>query len=352
MIGWMDLGLACLLGGFYYLLESERAGRWLGFEASTRPLTVEGLVRYLFLLLLVIISIGPFLWLLSTAVKGPDENVFQYPPRFIPQQPTLANFAEVWQKVPMGAFFANSIVVTLLTVVANIVLSVLAAYPLARMRFRGQQAIFLAILATMMIPFQVLMIPLYLICLQLGLTDGSSAATPVGAATAAALYPVFLLLSHLGLVEGPDAFTGWLETALGWLGLVLPFAISGFGIFFVRQALVTLPRELEESAVLDGCNSLQVLWHVLLPLIRPTMATLAVFAFMATWGEFLWPSIVLSEPTHFTLPVGLVQLQSAFSANWKLIAAGTILSMLPMLAFFFALQRYFIAGALSGSVKG
>ena len=272
-------------------------------------------VQYALLIFLVIISVGPFLWLLSTALKGADENVFAMPPQFIPKAPTLGNFVEVWNKVPMLQFFVNSIVVTILTVIFIIVLSVLAAYPLARMRFKGSQGIFLAVLATMMIPFQALMIPLYLICLRFGLTDTVS---------------VF----H------------------GWLGLTLPFAISGFGIFFVRQALVTLPKELEESAVLDGCNSFQTLWNVLLPLIRPTLATLAVFAFMATWGEMLWPSIILSQPKHFTLPMGLVQLQGAFSANWKLIAAGTVLSMVPMLAFFFGLQRYFIAGALSGSVKG
>lgn len=310
---WLLIALVIAL----YLIECEIEGRWLGLGQAgpPQPLTPGVLMRYLLLILLVVISVGPFLWLLSTAIKGPDENVFQYPPRFIPSDPTLANFAEVWQAVPMLSFFINSAVVTLLTVLANITLSVLAAYPLARMRFKGQHAIFLSVLATMMIPFQVLMIPLYLICLGLNLTDNA------------------------GLLNG-------------WLGLVLPFAISGFGIFFVRQALVTLPKELEESAVLDGCNSFQVLWHVLLPLIRPTLATLAVFAFMASWGEFLWPSIILSQPEHFTLPVGLVQLQSAFSANWKLIAAGTIISMVPMLAFFLALQRYFIAGALSGSVKG
>jgi putative chitobiose transport system permease protein len=272
-------------------------------------------LQYLILILLTVISVGPFLWLLSTALKGSGENIFAYPPQFIPQHPTLANFAAVWQKVPMLQFFLNSIVVTLLTIFFNLSLSVLAAYPLARMQFKGQGVLFFSILATMMIPFQVLMIPLYLICLKLNLVDSG------------------------GLING-------------WLGLVLPFAVSGFGIFFVRQALVTLPRELEESAVLDGCNSWQILWHILLPLIRPTLATLAVFGFMAAWGEFLWPSIILSEPTHFTLPVGLVQLQSAFSSDWKLIAAGTLLSMIPVLAFFFALQRYFIAGALSGSVKG
>jgi putative chitobiose transport system permease protein len=272
-------------------------------------------IQYAILVLLVLLSILPFVWLLSTALKSPDENIFAYPPQFIPAHPTLDNFVSVWQKVPMFWFFVNSIIVTLLTIFFNITLSVMAAYPLARMRFKGQGTIFFSILATMMIPFQVLMIPLYLICLKLSLTDSA------------------------GIING-------------WLGLVLPFAVSGFGIFFVRQALVTLPKELEESAVLDGCNSLQILWHILLPLIRPTLATLAVFAFMATWGEFLWPSIILSEPSHFTLPVGLVQLQSAFSSDWKLIAAGTLLSMVPILAFFFALQKYFVSGATSGAVKG
>ncbi len=271
--------------------------------------------RYAALTLLVVLSVAPFVWLLSTALKGADENIFAYPPQFIPAHPTLANFTAVWQKVPMLAFFMNSAVVTVLTIFFNITLSVLAAYPLARMRFKGSKLILLSILATMMIPFQVLMIPLYLICLKLHLTDTA------------------------GVFNG-------------WMGLVLPFAVSGFGIFFVRQAMVTLPKELEESAVLDGCNSLQTLWYILLPLIRPTLATLAVFAFMATWGEFLWPSIILSDASHFTLPVGLVQLQSAFSSDWRLIAAGTIISTVPVLAFFFALQRYFIAGTTAGAVKG
>lgn len=276
---------------------------------------MKNTLRYAILVLLVLLSILPFVWLLSTALKSPTENIFAYPPEFIPAHPTLDNFVAVWQKVPMLWFFINSIIVTLLTIFFNLTLSVMAAYPLARMRFKGQNTLFFSILATMMIPFQVLMIPLYLICLKLNLTDGA------------------------GLISG-------------WLGLVLPFAVSGFGIFFVRQALVTLPRELEESAVLDGCDSLQILWHILLPLIRPTLATLAVFAFMATWGEFLWPSILLSEPSHFTLPVGLVQLQSAFSSDWRLIAAGTLLSMIPILVFFFSLQKYFVSGATSGAVKG
>lgn len=272
-------------------------------------------LRYLLLVLLVAIAIGPFGWLLSTAMKGQGENIFAFPPQWIPAHPTLQNFVSVWHKVPMGSFFFNSIVVTTLTVLSNLFLSIIAAYPLARMRFPGRQAALFTILTSMMVPFQVIMIPIYMICLTLHLTDA---------------YGAFQ----------------------AWLGLVLPSAVSGFGVFFVRQALITLPRELEESAMLDGCTSWQTLWHVLVPLILPTLATLSVFAFMTAWGDFLWPGIVLSDPHRFTLPVGLVRLQSAFSADWKLIAAGTLLSMIPIVAFFLALQRYFVSGATNGAVKG
>ena len=281
----------------------------------TAIVILKNSLRYTLLVLLALAAIGPFLWLLSTALKSPGENIFAYPPQWLPQHPTLQNFVAAWQKVPMGSFFFNSLVVTALTIAANLFLSVLTAYPLARMNFTGRPLTMFIVLASMMIPFQVLMIPMYLICMKIGLTDTY----------------------------------GWLN---GWLGLTAPFAMSGFGVFFVRQALVTLPKELEESAVLDGCNSLQTLWHVLLPLIRPTLATLAVFSFMTAWGEFLWPNIILSDPNHFTLSVGLIRLQSAFSADWKLIAAGTLISILPIIVFFLALQRYFISGATAGSVKG
>lgn len=278
------------------------------------------IMAYGLLVLLSLAAVGPFLWLLSTALKSSDENIFSAVPQLIPAKPTIANFQEVMQKVPMVAYVINSTIVAILTVVLNLALSVLAAYPLARMKFKGQKMMVLLVLSTMMIPFQVIMIPLYLIVLKLGLVDSN-----------------------------PAIFGGLIN---GWLGLVLPFAISGFGIFFVRQAFLALPKELEECAMLDGCNSFQILTKVFLPLLGPTLATLAVFTFMAAWGEFLWPSIVQSEPKQFMLPLGLIQLQGAFSANWRLIAAGTILSMVPIIVFFLALQRYFVSGNLSGSVKG
>nr|MBX2860939.1 carbohydrate ABC transporter permease [Vampirovibrio sp.] len=301
-----------------------------GAKDKMIPFGFKKAVHYGALLLLVIIAVGPFLWLLSTALKSGEENIFAYPPQLLPEAPTLENFTQVWQQAPMASYFFNSIVVAILTVAFNLVFSTLAAYPLARMQFRGQQAIFLAILATMMIPFQVIMIPLYLIMLKAGLTDTAN--------------PVQLCL--------PNAVGGLCVSLNTVIGLAIPFAISGFGIFFMRQALINLPKELEESAVMDGCNSFQVLYKVIVPLVKPALATLAVFTFMTSWGEFLWPSILLSDPQNYTLPVGLVHLQGAFSANWRLIAAGTMMSMIPILVFFLLLQRYFVSGSLAGSVKG
>jgi putative chitobiose transport system permease protein len=271
-------------------------------------------LQYAGLLLLTLAAVGPFLWLLSTALKSSGENIYSFPPRFLPQSPTLGNFVEVWRAVPMADYFTNSLVVTLLTVALTLATSVLAAYPLARMRFPGRNLFFYAVIASMMIPFQVIMIPVYLMMLGLGLDDNG-------------------------------------DVVRSWLALSLPYAVSGFGILFLRQAMKVIPKALEESAMLDGCNGWQTLRYVILPLIRPSLATLAVFTFIAIYGEFLWPSIILSNPKHFTLPVGLVQLQGAFSANWRLIAAGTVLSMAPILLMFVFLQRYIMAGSLAGSIK-
>jgi putative chitobiose transport system permease protein len=168
----------------------------------------------------------------------------------------------------------------------------------------------------MLIPFQVVMLPLFLLVMRLGLTHES----------------------------------GWLA---GWLGLALPFAISGFGIFFVREALKTLPPDMMEAAVLDGANAVQRLVYVVVPLLKPTLATLAIFTLLASWGEFLWPSIVLSHQEQFTLPLGLVQLQGQFGSDWRLIAAGTLLSMVPVLVLFVLLQHWFLqSNATDAGVKG
>ncbi|MBR1617799.1 carbohydrate ABC transporter permease, partial [bacterium] len=256
-----------------------------------------------------------FLWLLSCALKGRSENIFAYPPVFIPRDFTLDNFKEVLKLVPIGKYIVNSFIVASLTVFLNVLLSSLAAYPLARMEFMGKKVAFFAILATIMVPFQAIMLPVYIITLKLNLVDNYS-------------------------------------DVMGYLGLVAPFAVSAFGIFLMRQAFLAIPKEIEESAIVDGCNSWQIFFRILLPMTKPAIATLAIFTFIGSWGEFLWPSIVLTNEKLYTLPVGINNLSSAFSSDYRLVAAGSIISIVPIIIFFLCLQRFFIEGASDGAVKG
>ena len=267
------------------------------------------------LIVVSLLSIFPFLWLLSTAMKGNTENIFQYPPVFFPESPTLENFKGVWYQIPFMLYFFNSMVVAGFTVLLNLILSALAAYPLARMEFKGKKTVFYATLATIMIPFQAIMLPVYLIVLKLNMVDS-------------------------------------VNSIMGYLGLILPFAVNAFGIFLMRQAFLAIPKEMEEAAFVDGCNIFQIWWKVLLPMVKPTLAVLAIFTFIGSWGEFLWPSIVLTKKALYTLPVGVNDLQGMFSANWRFIAAGSIISTIPILVFFIAMQRYFISGENDGAVKG
>ncbi len=262
-----------------------------------------------------ILSIFPFLWLISTALKGPDENIFQYPPVFIPQTPTFDNFIGVWHQIPFVGYFVNSMIVAGFTVLLNLILSALAAYPLARMDFKGKKVTFYLILATIMVPFQAIMLPIYLITLKLNLVDT-------------------------------------VNDFMGYLGLILPFAVNAFGIFLMRQAFMAIPKELEEAAFVDGCNVFQIWYKILIPMVTPTLAVLAIFTFIGSWGEFLWPSIVLTKKSLYTLPVGINDLQGMFSANWRYIAAGSIISIVPILIFFISMQKYFISGQNEGAIKG
>ncbi|MDD3174722.1 MAG: carbohydrate ABC transporter permease [Herbinix sp.] len=275
---------------------------------------IKKILSHIFLLILSIISVGPFIWLVSTALKSPNEDIFSYPPIFIPSHPTIENFIGVWNKVPFGDYIWNSIIVSIFTILLNLVLSSLAAYPLARMKFKGKNFVFYAILSTIMVPFQVIMIPIYLMTLKLNLVDSVS-------------------------------------DIAGFAGLILPFAVNAFGIFLMRQAFLTIPKELEEAAVIDGCNAFDIWWRVMMPLVKPALATLAIFTFVGAWSEFLWPSIVLTRQEMYTLPVGINHLQGVFSANWRYIAAGAIISTIPILVLFLALQRYFIGGTTQGAVK-
>lgn len=275
----------------------------------------EKFTSHTILIIISLLSIFPFIWLISTSLKGAGENIFAYPPTIIPTDFTLQNYLGVWQKVDFMAYFWNSMIVAGATVILNLILSSLAAYPLARMKFAGKKFTFFAILATIMIPFQAIMLPVYLITIKLNMMDT-------------------------------------VNNFMGYLGLVMPFAVSAFGIFLMRQAFLAIPKEMEEAAIVDGCNVFQVFWRVILPMVKPSLAVLAIFTFIGSWGEFLWPSIVLTKEAMYTLPVGVNNLQGMFSSNWRFIAAGSILSTIPILIFFLAMQKYFISGENEGAVKG
>jgi putative chitobiose transport system permease protein len=266
-------------------------------------------LRYAALAIVLVFMVGPFLWLLATALKSPAENIYAYPPSFIPAEPTLANFAKVLETQPFWQYLINSTWVAALAVACNLLFASLAAYPLARMTFAGRRWIFGILVASMMVPFQLLMIPLYELAIGLGLANTR-------------------------------------------LGLVLPHACTAFGVFFMRQAFLSIPAALEEVAIMEGVGRLRIWWHVLLPLVRPSLATLAIFSFIAAWGDFLWPLVLIDDPGLFTLPLGVNRLANAFSMDWRLVAAGTIFSIIPILCVFSFAQRYFIEGAMKGAVKG
>jgi len=262
--------------------------------------------------LLSAIAIGmliPLIWLISTSLKSPSENIFQFPPQLIPSQPTLHNFILVWQTHPFGRYLFNSALVAVLTVGLNLLFCALAAYPLARLEFRGREAIFTAIVSTIMIPFQIVMIPLYVLTVHLGLRNS-------------------------------------------YLGVIFPAIASAFGIFLLRQAFQGVPKELEEAARMDGCSDLGIWWYVMLPSIRPALVTLAIFVFIGSWSDFLWPLIVLDRPEFYTLPLGVATLAGTFSLDWRLIAAGSVISIAPILLFFVVMQHYIVPTDSGSGVKG
>jgi putative chitobiose transport system permease protein len=264
---------------------------------------------YLALGAIAIIMLLPLVWLTSTAFKAPTEDIFQFPPRFLPSQPTLQNFVTVWQTNPFGRYLFNSTLVAILTVGLNLLLCSLAAYPLARLEFRGRDLIFSLVVSTILIPFQVVMIPLFILIVQLGLRNT-------------------------------------------YLGLIFPAIASAFGIFLLRQAFQGVPKELEEAARIDGCSELGIWWFVMLPSIRPALVTLAIFVFIGSWSDFLWPLIILDQQEYYTLPLGVAKLAGAFSLDWRLIAAGSVISIAPILLFFVLMQNYIVPTETGSGVKG
>lgn len=270
---------------------------------------LQTLVIYAILGAIAIVMLFPLLWLISTSLKSPTENIWQSLPQLLPSQLTLDNFSQVWQSLPFGTYLYNSILVSVLTVGLNLLFCSLAAYPLARLSFVGRNGIFIAIVATIMIPFQIVMIPLYILTVQLGLRNS-------------------------------------------YLGVIFPSLASAFGIFLLRQALITVPKEIEEAARLDGTSELGLWWYVMLPAIRPALITLAIFVFIGAWSDFLWPLIVIQDESLYTLPLGVAKLAGTFSLDWRLVAAGSVISITPVLVLFLFLQKYIVPTDTASGVKG
>jgi len=276
-----------------------------GSQASGRAAALQ----LTLLLLLALVVLLPLVWLVSTSLKGPAEDIFTSPPALLPSQPSLAAYGQLFAANPMLTYLRNSALVSALAVLANLLFCSLAAYPLARLRFRGRGLVLALVVATILIPFQVVMIPLYLLMVQLGLRNSLWA-------------------------------------------LILPQAATAFGIFLLRQSFLAVPVELEEAARIDGCSPLGELWNVMIPAARSDLITLAMFVFIGSWSDFLWPLIILDDPGLYTLPLGLQQLASSFSLDWRLVAAGSVVSILPVLLLFILLQRFILPNASGDAVKG
>ena len=268
---------------------------------------------YVGLVAAALVMVAPFLWTVSTALK-PSADVFASPPKLIPDPATLANFRDVLTLLPFDRYLLNSIIVTGAIVLLNVIFGTMAAYAFAKLRFPGRNLIFAIMLLTLMVPFQVNLIPLYAIMVRLKEATG---------------------------IIGADTY----------FGLIAPSAVQVFGIFLMRQFLRSIPNEILENARVDGASEWRILRSIVFPLATPGMATLAIFTFIAAWNDFLWPLIVTSSDDMRTLPVGLALLARKNTVNWGQTMAGTVLAAGPMIAVFLVLQRRFIEGLTAGAVK-
>lgn len=262
----------------------------------------------LLLLLTGLSMIVPFLWMLSTSLKA-DALLLAFPPQIWPTAPTLASYRRLAELFPISQLFINSIVVALIATTGQLLTSSLAAYAFARIEFRGRNVLFLLYLATLMIPFQV------------------------------TITPLFILMRLLG----------WINS---YQGLILPGVFSAFGVFLLRQAMLSLPRELEEAALIDGASPWTLYRRIIMPLTGPALATLAIFAFMGSWNSFLWPLFILRDEALMTLPVGLATLHGRWLTQWNLVMAGAVITVVPMLIVYLLAQRYFEQGVVLSGLKG
>jgi len=265
-------------------------------------------VFYTLLTVAAISAIYPFAWMISTSLKT-NFGVLQTPPSLIPDPLTGENYLRVGEVFPVWRFFFNSLYVGLVSTALQVLSCAMGAYAFSRLQWKGREAVFLLYLGTMMIPFQVTMVPL------------------------------FILIKWLG----------WADTH--W-ALIVPSIFSAFGTFLLRQSMLTLPRDLEEAAFIDGASHWTVFTRIILPLSKPSLGTLTVFSFMGNWNSFLWPMVIINSRKLMTLPLGLANLHGRWSSEWNLVMAGAVISVVPVILVYLFAQKSFVKGAILSGLKG
>jgi multiple sugar transport system permease protein len=260
------------------------------------------------LVLIALVSLAPLLWMLSVSFM-PRGEASHFPPPLLPSHATLDSYRELFARTGMARNFANSLLVSLAITLGSLLVNTMAGYAFAKLRFVGRERIFQVLLAALVIPAQVAMLPL------------------------------FLLMKQLHLVNS-------------FGGVIVPALATVFGIFLVRQYARSIPDELLEAARIDGASEMRIFFQIVLPMLKPVLVTLTIFTFMAAWNDFMWPLIVLTDQEHYTLPVALATLSREHIMDVEMMMAGAVVTVIPVLLLFLALQRYYIQGLLLGSVKG
>lgn len=271
---------------------------------------LKKLIIHLVLIILGITMVVPFLWMVSTSLKGFHE-IFRYPPTWIPEKPQWSNYLQVWKLAPFGRFYVNSVFVAVATTAGQVITGVLAAYAFARMEFAGRDKIFMVFLATLMVPTQVTLIPTYIVMSRIA----------------------------------------WIDS---YKALIVPFVATAFSVFLLRQFFLTIPRELEEASIMDGCSKLRFIFSVIMPLSKPAVSSVALFGFLGSWNSYLWPLIVINSNQMRTLPIGLRYFvaQQGGGSEWHFLMAASLIVMLPVLIVFFLAQKQFIEGIARSGIKG
>jgi multiple sugar transport system permease protein len=267
----------------------------------------KSVLLHVFVYLLAIITLVPFIWMVLTSFKDLGE-IFTYPPKFFPEKLKLENYVNAFEAAPFGRYYLNSMFVAVVVTLGQLVTCSLAAFAFARLNFRGRNVLFFIFLGTMMIPYNVTMIPSFMV-----------------------LY-----------------WLGWIDS---FKALIVPGLASAFGVFLLRQFFLTIPKELEEAAYIDGATRLQVLWRIIIPLAKPALATLAIFTFMGVFNDFIWALIVLNSEEMRTVQLGLAIFRDRYLTQWDLLMAGSVTAVLPILIVFFFAQQYFIKGITLSGLK-